>query len=96
MMAWGLQMLIGLPIGFVADFIGEREVMAVLGVLGLVLALVGTMGWLAIIKRAPAPAIEFAETPDLRGAALPQPVPPPLSVESLRSVALMSGQKPTD
>ncbi len=95
MMAWGLQMLIGLPIGFVADFIGEREVMAVLGVLGLALALLGTMGWLAIIKRAPAPAIALAVTPDLRGAALPQPLAPPLSVESLRSVALMSGQKPT-
>ena len=34
MMAWGLQMLISLPIGFVADFIGEREVMVMLGVLG--------------------------------------------------------------
>ena len=69
--------------------------MAVLGVLGLALALLGTMGWLAIIKRAPAPAIALAETPDLLGAALPQPMAPPLSVESLRSVALMSGQKPT-
>ena len=96
MMAWGLQMLIGLPIGFVADFIGEREVMAMLGVLGLVLAVLGTMGWLAIIKRAPAPAIALAETPELRGAALPEPVVLPLSVESLRSVALMSGQKPTE
>ncbi len=95
MMAWGLQMLISLPIGFVADFIGEREVMVMLGVLGVALALLGTMGWLAIIKRAPAPAIALAETPDLLGAALPQPMAPPLSVESLRSVALMSGQKPT-
>ena len=84
MMGWGLQMLIGLPVGVFADLIGEREVMGILGVLGLVISVGGGMGWLALIRRAPAPEIPLPATPDLRGAALPDP---------LRPVALMSAQK---
>ena len=84
MMGWGLQMLIGLPVGVFADLIGEREVMGILGVLGLVISVGGGMGWLALIRRAPTPEIPLPATPDLRGAALPDP---------LRPVALMSAQK---
>ena len=84
MMGWGLQMLIGLPVGVFADILGEREVMAVLGLLSFVITFGGGMGWLALIRRAPAPRIPIAATPDLRGAALPDP---------LRPVALMSAQK---
>ena len=83
MMGWGLQMLIGLPVGVFADVLGEREVMAVLGLLSLVITVGGGMGWLALIRRAPAPQIPIAVTPDLRGAAL----------DTLRPVALMSAQK---
>lgn len=100
MMGWGLQMLIGLPVGVAADALGEREVMGILGVLSLVIAVGGVLGWLALIRRAPAPAVALSETPDLRGAALPSSngangaggLPAP---DSLRPVALMSGQKPT-
>lgn len=84
MMGWGLQMLIGLPVGVFADLIGEREVMGILGVLGLVISVGGGMGWLALIRREPAVEVPLASTPDLRGAALPDP---------LRPVALMSAQK---
>ena len=80
MMGWGLQMLIGLPVGVAADFLGEREVMAVLGLLSLAITAAGVLGWLGLIRRAPAVEIAVAETPDLRGAAL-------------RPVALMSAQK---
>ena len=100
MMGWGLQMLIGLPVGVAADALGEREVMGILGVLSLVIAVGGVLGWLALIRRAPAPAVALSETPDLRGAALSSGngangaggLPAP---DGLRSVALMSGQKPT-
>ena len=107
MMGWGMQMLIGLPVGVVADLLGEREVMGILGLLSLVIAVGGVLGWLVLIRRAP--AVALAETPDLRGAALPASngasksngasrangaggLPAP---DSLRPVALMSGQKPT-
>lgn len=83
MMGWGLQMLIGLPVGVAADFLGEREVMAILGLLSLAIAAAGVLGWLGLIRRAPAAAIPIAATPDLRGAAL----------DTLRPVALMSAQK---
>ena len=100
MMGWGLQMLIGLPVGVAADALGEREVMGILGVLSLAIAVGGVLGWLALIRRAPAPAVALSETPDLRGAALPSgnrangagSLPAP---DGLRLVALMSGQKPT-
>lgn len=83
MMGWGLQMLIGLPVGVAADFLGEREVMAILGLLSLAIAAAGVLGWLGLIRRAPAAEIPIAATPDLRGAAL----------DTLRPVALMSAQK---
>ena len=100
MMGWGLQMLIGLPVGVAADALGEREVMGILGVLSLAIAVGGVLGWLALIRRAPAPAVALSETPDLRGAALSSGngangaggLPAP---DGLRPVALMSGQKPT-
>ena len=95
MMAWGLQMLVGLPVGLFADLLGEREIMAILGLLSLVIAVGGTMGWLALIRRAPAIAVPLAETPDLRGAALPANGAATPTPDGLRSVALMSGQKPT-
>ena len=83
MMGWGMQMLIGLPVGVAADFLGEREVMAVLGLLSLAITAAGVLGWLGLIRRAPAAEIPLAATPDLRGAAL----------DTLRPVALMSAQK---
>lgn len=83
MMGWGLQMLIGLPVGVAADFLGEREVMAILGLLSLAIAAAGVLGWLGLIRRAPVAEIPIAATPDLRGAAL----------DTLRPVALMSAQK---
>ena len=54
--------------------------MAVLGLLSLAITAAGVLGWLGLIRRAPAAEIVVAETPDLRGAAL-------------RPVALMSAQK---
>ena len=109
MMGWGMQMLIGLPVGVVADLLGEREVMGILGLLSLVIAAGGALGWLALIRRAPAPAVKLAETPDLRGAALPASNGASKlsgatgangagglpAPDRLRPVALMSGQKPT-
>lgn len=109
MMGWGMQMLIGLPVGVVADLLGEREVMGILGLLSLVIAVGGALGWLALIRRAPAPAVALAETPDLRGAALPASNGASKlsgatgangagglpAPDRLRPVALMSGQKPT-
>ena len=83
MMGWGLQMLIGLPVGVAADFLGEREVMAILGLLSLAITAAGVLGWLGLIRRAPSAEIPIAATPDLRGAAL----------DTLRPVALMSAQK---
>lgn len=83
MMGWGLQMLIGLPVGVAADFLGEREVMAILGLLSLAITAAGVLGWLGLIRRAPAAEIAIGETPELRGAAL----------STLRPVALMSAQK---
>lgn len=83
MMGWGLQMLIGLPVGVAADFLGEREVMAILGLLSLAITAAGVLGWLGLIRRAPVVEIPIAATPDLRGAAL----------DTLRPVALMSAQK---
>lgn len=91
MMAWGLQMLFGLPAGYIADLIGEREVMAVLGLFSLALSVLGTLGWLAIVKRAPSRAVLLADAVDLRGAAQPLAE----TAKQLRPVALMSGQKPT-
>ena len=83
MMGWGLQMLIGLPVGVAADVLGEREVMAILGLLSLAITAAGVLGWLGLIRRAPAAEIAIGETPELRGAAL----------STLRPVALMSAQK---
>ena len=57
--------------------------MAILGLLSLAIAAAGVLGWLGLIRRAPAAAIPIAATPDLRGAAL----------DTLRPVALMSAQK---
>ena len=92
MMAWGVQMVFAGPAGVLADAIGEREVFAIMGLAGFAVAVLGTLGWLAIRKddhpvlpSAPAPATAnglSAET------AVLMP-PPPM----LRPVALMSGQK---
>ena len=90
MMAWGLQMLIGLPVGFIADLFGEREVMGLLGLLSLACALFGALGWLRIIRRAPLPAAAPAAALEPRGSTAGA-----RAVEALRPVALMSGQKPT-
>lgn len=92
MMAWGVQMVFAGPAGVVADAIGEREVFAIMGVAGFVVAVLGTFGWLAIRKedhaalpRLPAPAASNG----VRAEPTPMMPPPPM----LRPVALMSGQK---
>ncbi len=94
MMSWGVQMLVGLPAGILADLLGEREVFAGIGLAGFLVTGLGVMGWLAIRKHDQRPALPPLPTPAAaahpngNGAAVPV-LPPPL----LRPVALMSGQK---
>ena len=51
MMAWGLQALIGFPIGVLADSIGERDVLLLIGLATFVVALLGFMAWVAMRGR---------------------------------------------
>lgn len=93
MMSWGVQMLCGLPAGILADMLGEREVLAGTGLLSFVVAVLATLGWLAVRKqdRPLLPSIpSLAEETNGRGAVAVHAMPPP---PMLRSVALMSGQK---
>ena len=89
MMSWGVQMLCGLPAGILADWLGEREVLAATGLLSFVVTGLAFLGWIAIRKDdrppplAPVPAIAS------NGATATALVPSSL----LRPVALMSGQK---
>lgn len=97
MMAWGVQMVFAGPAGVLADAIGEREVFGMMGLAAFVVAVLGTLGWLAIRKddqpvlpsmRPVSPPLA-ASSNGANGAATPAMPPPPM----LRPVALMSGQK---
>lgn len=51
MMAWGLQAVIGFPIGALADSIGERDVLLLLGLATFVVTALGLGAWLAMRRR---------------------------------------------
>ncbi len=104
MMSWGVSSVSGAPAGILADMLGEREVLAGVGLLSFLVVGLGTLGWLAIRKyEFQAPRIRLTPETDIRGAqlavaedsngeavvAVPTTPPPPM----LRPVALMSGQK---
>ena len=98
MMAYGISSVGGGPAGVVADWLGEREVLAGVALLTFVVVGLGVLGWLAIRKHEAAlPQIRLTPETDIRGAqrvsnseaSAPTMPPPPM----LRSVALMSGQK---
>ena len=95
MMAWGVQMVFAGPAGVLADAIGEREVFAIMGLAGFAVAVLGTLGWLAI-RKDDHPVLPSLRTPAAangasRASAGAAPVMPPPPM--LRPVALMSGQK---
>ena len=98
MMSWGISSVGGGPAGVAADLLGEREVLAGVGLVSFVVVGLGVLGWMAIRKQeAAAPQVRLTPETDLRGAQLAperaqngeQVTPPPL----LRPVGLMSGQK---
>ena len=107
MMSFGISSVMGGPAGFIADWLGEREVLTGVALATFVVVGIGVLGWLTIRKyEARAPQIRLSPETDLRGAqlvagedangggavALPTMPPPPM----LRPVALMSGQKNRD
>ncbi|MYD74782.1 MAG: MFS transporter [Chloroflexi bacterium] len=98
MMAYGISSVGGGPAGVVADWLGEREVLAGVALLTFVVVVLGVVGWLGIRKyEARLPQIRLTPQTDIRGAhaasdadtLAPEMPPPPM----LRPVALMSGQK---
>ena len=99
MMSWGISSVSGGPAGIVADLLGEREVLAGVGLATFLVVALGVFGWLAIRKyEARAPQVRLTPETDIRGAQLVASEsgngagvmpPPPL----LRPVGLMSGQK---
>lgn len=94
MMSWGISSVSGGPAGFIADWLGEREVLTGVALSTFVVVVLGILGWLAIRKHeAGRPRVRLTPDTDIRGAQL-APIasampPPPM----LRPVALMSGQK---
>ena len=100
MMSWGVQMLLGFPTGVAADVLGEREVMAGLGILSFAVAGGAFFWWIAVRGHEPggeAAADAIAAGRDLRGAAHPRPVAqaagPIPRFEGILPVALMTAQK---
>ncbi len=91
MMSWGVQMLCGLPAGILADWLGEREVLAGTGLISFIVAAVGVMGWMAIRKHdQPILMPSLSNTAAAISANGNGAAP---SAGMLRPVALMSGQK---
>ncbi len=92
MMSWGISSVSGGPAGVIADMLGEREVLAGVGLLTFVVVALGVLGWLAIRKyETRIPQIRLTPDTDIRGAQVAEPTMPPPPM--LRRVALMSGQK---
>jgi len=87
MMSWGISSFAGMPAGIAADALGEREVLAGVGLITFAAVALGALGWLARVRQAPAVPPDLAAAPSLAGAALP-PLP-----AGLRPTALMSAQK---
>lgn len=86
MMSWGISSFMGMPAGIAADTLGEREVLAAVGLLTFVVAALGVVGWFAWGRSAP------QSGPDLSLPAVPGLPLPPTPV-GLRPTALMSAQK---
>lgn len=57
MMAWGLNGLVGFPIGLLADGIGERQTIFILAMLVLAVTGVASLLHVSLSRRAPAPAV---------------------------------------
>ena len=95
MMAWGVQMVFAGPAGVLADAIGEREVFALMGLAAFAVAVLGTLGWLAIRKDDRPALPSMLPTPARAARATTEGVATAAS-SMLRPVALMSGQKPNN
>jgi hypothetical protein len=65
MLAWGLNGLIGLPVGLLADALGERQTLFIMGM--TVIAVMGTAS--AVFG-----SLNAREQPAARGAVVPAPV----------------------
>ena len=48
MMAWGLQALIGFPIGLLAVSVGERDVLLMIALTTFAVAALGVLAWIAM------------------------------------------------
>ena len=99
MMSWGISSVSGGPAGIVADLLGEREVLAGVGLATFLVVALGVLWWLTIRKReASMPQVRLTPETDIRGAQLVASeggngagvMPPP---PMLRPIGLMSGQK---
>ena len=89
MMSWGISSFMGMPAGIAADALGEREVLAGVGLLTFVVVALGVLGWLRWGRAAE----EALPTQDaLLPAQPPLPLMPPPPVD-LRPIVLMSAQK---
>ena len=89
MMSWGISSFMGMPAGIAADALGEREVLAGVGLLTFVVVALGVVGWMRWGRDEEQLGIDLA-TP-ARGVTV-GPVLPPHPV-GLRPTALMSAQK---
>jgi hypothetical protein len=56
MLAWGFNGLVAFPFGVVADRLGERETLAIMGALVLAVTVASTAAHLALGRRPPQPA----------------------------------------
>ncbi len=95
MMAWGVQMVFAGPAGVLADAIGEREVFALMGLAAFAVAVLGTLGWLAI-RKDDRPALPSMLPTPARAARATTKGVAAAATTMLRPVALMSGQKPNN
>ena len=89
MMSWGISSFMGMPAGIAADALGEREVLAGVGLLTFVVVALGVLGWMRWGRDAEQLGIDLAAP--ARGVTV-GPILPPHPV-GLRPTALMSAQK---
>ena len=90
MMSWGVSAFMGMPAGIAADALGEREVLAGVGLLTFVVVALGVVGWLRWVRGAQPLGIDLSQ-PAAREA--PAPILPTPAPVGLRPTALMSAQK---
>ena len=82
MLAWGVQGALALPFGVLADGVGEREMLAIVGVVLLAVTVVAAMAMLRLARRG---GLVLPRERVLRPLPRSRPVP--------HEVAVMAGQK---